>query len=405
MPSSSSGRHRATLLCSMTALLLVWSAPSPGRGAAPPSHTQKPKAPGAPAIPSIAPDAKPNDLLALIEKLTEQDTPDDISDEALRAYMTAKFKAIATAGARILAAGPNEDQALAATRARFSALIRLQGLEKESAAAVKKELAALPAELIAAGHPELARSVAGVLLHRRLREARRAGPAQLAGVVDAIAKHLADGPVGEPEVALAIQATMMLEQTGDTKAAAKAYAAFGKVLQAAKDPAIVRFGQRMEGSARRLSLPGNSIEIEGTLLDGKKFDWKRYDKKTVLVMFWATWCGPCMDELPRVKDLYQQYHAKGFDVVGISCDDDRKRLTEVVKTAGIPWAILFSGDPRASGMDNPMATKYGIDGIPTMILVGPDGKVISLDARGPVLGHELEKIYGPIKKEIEKEGH
>ena len=86
------------------------------------------------------------------------------------------------------------------------------------------------------------------------------------------------------------------------------------------------------------------------------------------------------------------------------------KLEAFVKDKEIPWTILFSGDPEATGMDNPMALKYGVMGVPTMILVGPDGKVVSLTARGPNLARELAKVYGPPekkgedKKDAEKKG-
>ena len=61
----------------------------------------------------------------------------------------------------------------------------------------------------------------------------------------------------------------------------------------------------------------------------------------------------------------------------------------------LPWKQLFSEDPEAQGMDHPMATHYGVMGIPTLILVGPDGKVVSLEARGEELGANLEELLGP----------
>src|SRR5690606_1724849 len=77
----------------------------------------------------------------------------------------------------------------------------------------------------------------------------------------------------------------------------------------------------LEGIARRMALPGNPIQVTGTLLDGSPFNWDAYRGKVVLVDFWATWCGPCRAEVPNVIKMYQAYHDKGFDVVGISLDE------------------------------------------------------------------------------------
>lgn len=364
--------------------------------AAPPAEKAKP---GEKADPAVVPDGTPDELIAYIKKLSEEQPPQDAPEEALKEFITVRLRAMATAGSKILSGKPNEDQAMAATPARLSSLVQLQSLGDAAAA---KQVAGMPAELTAAGFPKLARAVSGALLQRRLQEAQTAGPEEIKKVVELIAKHLAAAPLERTDVGLAIRATMMLEGTGDAKLAADAYASFGKLLSADKDKKIAGFGARMEGAARRLRLPGNPMDVEGTLLGGKKLDWSKFQKKTVLVMFWATWCEPCNIEIPNVKELYQQYHAKGFDVVGISCDDDQKKLEEFVREKEIPWPVLFSNTPEATGMDTPMATKYGIIGIPTMILVGPDGKVISPEARGPELARELAKIYGPAEKPAEK---
>ena len=76
----------------------------------------------------------------------------------------------------------------------------------------------------------------------------------------------------------------------------------------------------LEGIVRRLTLLGNEMKIEGKLLDGKAFDWSKYAGKVVLVDFWATWCGPCLAEIPKMRKCYDLYHDKGFEIVGISCD-------------------------------------------------------------------------------------
>jgi thiol-disulfide isomerase/thioredoxin len=192
----------------------------------------------------------------------------------------------------------------------------------------------------------------------------------------------------------AIQAAMQmasaLEYSQTPEKAVAAYKEFGAILAKNKNAQIAAQGEQMEGAARRLGLVGNPIEIAGTQLDGKKFDWAKYRGKVVLVDFWATWCGPCVAELPNVKKNYELYHKKGFDVVGISLDDDRDALTEFVKKEGNPWVNLNDG---ASG--NPAVKLYGINSIPTVILVDKEGKVVSIRARGEELGSLLAKLLGP----------
>jgi thiol-disulfide isomerase/thioredoxin len=169
------------------------------------------------------------------------------------------------------------------------------------------------------------------------------------------------------------------------------YRDLGALLAGNKDPKVAATGAKMVGAARRLDLLGNPLEISGTEMDGAKFDWAKYRGKVVLVDFWATWCGPCMAELPNVKKHYELYHDRGFDVVGISVDRDRAKLESFLDKEQNPWTTLHDGD----WSDNAVATYYGVMGIPTVILVDKDGKVVSTNARGPELAKQLAALLGP----------
>ena len=92
--------------------------------------------------------------------------------------------------------------------------------------------------------------------------------------------------------------------------------------------------------------------------------------KVVLVDFWATWCGPCVAEIPRVKAVFERFHSKGFEVVGISCDTDKDRLADFVEEKAIPWPQFFDGSTQ---IDNKFSQAFGINGIPQMFLVDKKG--------------------------------
>jgi thiol-disulfide isomerase/thioredoxin len=162
-------------------------------------------------------------------------------------------------------------------------------------------------------------------------------------------------------------------------------------LENSADPRLRASAAASAGVLRRLSLPGKPMEIEGMLLSGDAFDPATLAGKVVLVDFWATWCGPCVAEIPNVLALHEKYRDRGFEVVGVSLDDDLEALEAFVADRQLPWPIIVDKGPGDESAL--LATRYGISGIPTMILVGRNGDVISIDARGRRLAALLDELF------------
>src|SRR5262245_16761976 len=116
-------------------------------------------------------------------------------------------------------------------------------------------------------------------------------------------------------------------------------------------------------------------------LDGKPLSVANYKSKIVLVDFWATWCGPCVAELPNVIKAYEKYHDKGFEIVGISLDSEKAKLTDFIKKKNMQWKQYFDG----KGWSNKLAGKYGINSIPSTFLLDGEGKIVAKDLRGEAL--------------------
>jgi thiol-disulfide isomerase/thioredoxin len=124
-----------------------------------------------------------------------------------------------------------------------------------------------------------------------------------------------------------------------------------------------------KGFLNRLDSHGKPVSLKFTAVDGREVDLANLKGKVVLVDFWATTCGPCVKELPMVKAASDKFLEQGFEVIGISCDTDKKRLNKFLKEKQIFWPQYFDG----KGFNNKYSMKFGIDGIPHMFLIDKHG--------------------------------
>jgi thiol-disulfide isomerase/thioredoxin len=136
-------------------------------------------------------------------------------------------------------------------------------------------------------------------------------------------------------------------------------------------------------------VPGSPFpDFAVTNLSGAPLSVGALKGKVVLLDFWATWCPPCLAELPNVIQTYKDYHDRGFEIIGVTLDADRATLDKfLAEHPGMSWSEYFYGQ----GWANPLVAKYGVGRIPFTVLIGPEGNILGKDLGGKKLVDAVAK--------------
>jgi peroxiredoxin len=139
--------------------------------------------------------------------------------------------------------------------------------------------------------------------------------------------------------------------------------------------------------------PGDTApELAAPSLDGTTLKLSDYKGKFVLLDFWATWCGPCVAEIPNLQATYEAFGKdRRFVMISLSSDSEPDAPRKFARAKGIAWAQAFLG----SDWSNPVAKNYGISAIPQIMLIGPDGKMLARDLRGSKIRDAVARALGP----------
>lgn len=154
------------------------------------------------------------------------------------------------------------------------------------------------------------------------------------------------------------------------------------------------FGKAMEQkiTAARLVVAGEPAPLF-TLNDsnGRPLSLANLKGKVVLIDFWASWCEPCRAESPNLKTQYQQYKDKGFEIISVSLDTDKKNWLKAISDDGLTWLQVSD----LKGYNSDVVRSYGISGVPSFFLIGKDGKIIAnSNLQGEALNQRLATIFG-----------
>ena len=133
-------------------------------------------------------------------------------------------------------------------------------------------------------------------------------------------------------------------------------------------------------------------DVKGFNLDGKKVSLSDYagKGKVVLVDFWASWCGPCVESIPDLVPVYQEYKKKGLEIVGISLDERKEDWKKAVKDLNITWPQISN----LKGWNEDCSVAYGVFAIPQTVLIDKDGKIIERNISEDALIFKLKELLG-----------
>jgi thiol-disulfide isomerase/thioredoxin len=348
-----------------------------GKPAAPVASPVPPTAPAAPAATPVKPAATAEELAEQIEELlnTEGRNPED--EKEFAAFWANQLGAV--------------DALIADFRSRFAThQLRWRILMHEANAREIREELSLPlskgsrtaaeiyAEILASPDADAevkadASSARLIAMSDRIAKKKITLPEWEAE----LAKHLKKFPEHSDNVVLVEMRLTLVDELANAR-----LLPLLEELAKSKVPAIADLASTRLAAAKMMAeLKAKPLDLKFMAFDGADVDLEKLRGKVVLIDFWATWCGPCMAEMPNVVRAYDDFKAKGFEIIGISLDEDRADLARVLKAKNIAWPQYFDG----KGWENPYAKKYGIEAIPAMWLVNKAGMVIDTEAQEDLL--------------------
>ena len=134
----------------------------------------------------------------------------------------------------------------------------------------------------------------------------------------------------------------------------------------------------------------DAMEISLPSVNGDTVRLSSLKGKVVLLDFWASWCGPCRISNKQLVKLYSKYKAKGFEILGVSLDEDKQKWQKAIQKDKINWLQVND----RGGWDAQTAFKWNIESIPTSYLIDKEGKLVAMDLQGKDLENMIKDMLG-----------
>ena len=176
-------------------------------------------------------------------------------------------------------------------------------------------------------------------------------------------------------------------QVQDSKFAEAAYTFFSDSL---KNSFYGNQLQKLIQNNVKTDVGNKAVDFTSVTAEGKSFKLSEFykGKKLILIDFWASWCGPCRKENPNVVRAYKEFHSKGFEIVGVSLDEEKPDWLNAIQKDNLSWIQVSD----LKGWDSPVAKLYNVTGIPTNFLIDGSGKIVATNLRGSELENKLQEL-------------